>query len=225
MAISTRIDPIDRDIALIIDEEMSPEARSAFLARYAEEQIEEVRMQNAQVIGQVPDYEVAVDGRPGAALETVKPDGVIIAEYDLLMEVFAWIGAQLVTSSPHRSGRYAASHVFLADGVEVDPAGAVPDATEYVFLNAQPYARKIDRGLSSQAPDGVYQAVAAMATRRFGNIARVYFGYRSLIGGDVGTWAASSRMATRAPSRNIMGSAARRDWLTRQPAIIIRLGS
>lgn len=212
--LSTKIEPIDRDIALIIDQELSPEARSAFLAEYAEEQIAEVRADNARVLGTVPAYETIVDGRRGAMPATVKPSGVIVAEYDLLLEMFAWIGAQLVTHSPRRSGRYAASHILLADGVEIDPNGAIPPAAEYVFLSAQPYARKIEMGLSAQAPDGVYQAVTAVANRRFGNIARALFGYRELSSGAVSAWAAGrfARSASQASAR------------LRQPAIIIRPG-
>ena len=52
-------------------------------------------------------------------------------------------------------------------------------AEEYVFINTQPYARKIEgtggRRMAPQAPDGVYQAVATLAQRRFGNIARITF--------------------------------------------------
>lgn len=214
MAISTKIEPLDRDIALILSEDLSPEARSAVLAEYAHEQISEVRMQNAQVLGQVPDYEVIVDGRRGASLESVKPSGVVVAEFDLLLELFAWIGQQLVANSPVRSGLYSRSHVFLADGIEVEPTGAVPEAAEYVFANTQPYARKIENGLSAQAPDGVYQSVAAVATRRFGNVARIYFGYREFAGGAVGAYGGRFSAKSRAAVKTA----------TRQPAIIIKLG-
>ncbi|HZY67757.1 MAG TPA: hypothetical protein VFE52_04175 [Devosia sp.] len=217
LMLSAKIEPIDRDIAVLVSEELSPEARSRFLAEYAEEQIAEVRMHNAQVIGQVPDYETIVDGRRGAMLTSVRPNGTIVAEYDLLLEVFAWIGAQLVTHSPRRSGRYAASHAFFADGIEVDPKVGVPDASEYVFVNLQPYARKIEAGLSAMAPDGVYQAVTAVANRRFGNIARILFGYR-----DVGT--RGVRTVRVNDNRGTVERRARGAASGRNPAIIIRLG-
>ncbi|WP_173087366.1 hypothetical protein [Devosia sp. 1635] len=214
MGVASRIEPIGLDIALIISEELSVEARGARLAEFAQEQIDQVRIDNAKVIGQVPDYEVTVDGRRGAPISSVRGDGVIVAEFDLLLEVFAWIGAQLVSNSPVRSGLYSRSHVFFAGGVEVDPAGVVPEADEYVFLNAQPYARKIEKGLSAQAPDGVYQAVAIVANRRFGNIARVSFGYREMATGAVAVWAGGKRARSRSQAGTRL----------RQPAIIIRLG-
>jgi hypothetical protein len=56
------------------------------------------------------------------------------------------------------------------------------DAREWVFVSVAPYARRIERGWSRQAPDGVYQAVAALARRRFGSLAMVQFTYRGVSG-------------------------------------------
>jgi hypothetical protein len=55
-------------------------------------------------------------------------------------------------------------------------------ASRYEFVSTVPYARKIERGLSPQAPDGVYQVVAVLAQKRFGNVARIRFSYRALPG-------------------------------------------
>lgn len=223
MAISTKVEPIDRDVAFIFAVDLSPEAQSRALADYADDQIAQAKAQNRAAMGFDPDFEVSVDGRRGAPLVSVKPNGIVIAEFDLLLDVFAWIAQKLDAESPKRSGRYSKSHVFFADGVEVDPFGQVPTAAEYVFINAQPYARKIERGLSRQAPEGVYQAVAAVAYSRFSNLARIGFGFRSMVGGAVGDWAARTKMASPQSIRNRPGKA-RRDWLTRQPAIYIRVG-
>ena len=86
--------------------------------------------------------------------------------------------------SPVLTGRFAKSHELFADGVDTENPNIAPPAEEYVFLNTQPYARKIERGRSPQAPDGVYQAVATLAQRRFGNIARITFSYREVRGGE-----------------------------------------
>jgi hypothetical protein len=183
MGISSRIETLDRDIAFILSEDLSPEAQSHALARFARREIHAAQDQNAAAMGLRPDYEVTVDGRRHAPIEDVRPDGTVVAEFDLLLDLFTWIGAQLVINSPRLSGRYAESHVFFVDGNETQLSGIVPAGSEYAFVNVQPYARKIERGLSSQAPDGVYQAVAAVAARRFGNVARIRFSYRSLTGG------------------------------------------
>ena len=79
-----------------------------------------------------------------------------------------------------------------------------------MFLNTQPYARKIEGDLSrepssKQAPEGVYEAVATLAQRRFGNVAMIRFSYRTPIDGAI----AGGRMGDRSTRRT--------------PAIIVRL--
>jgi hypothetical protein len=205
VSVQTRIEPIDRDIALMLSEELSPQGQSKVFAEFAGEQIEDAKQTNRQILGRMPRYTVAVDGRAGAPLETVKPDGVISAEFELFDDVLVWIAGQLETHSPRLSGRYAKSHTIFADGVEVDVGAKIPDAQEFVFISTLPYARKIERGESSQAPDGVYQVVATLAQRRFGNIAKVTFSYRTALSGSL----IGGRAGDRSSERN--------------PAIIVRL--
>lgn len=206
MTLRVRVEPIDRDIELMINEELSPRAQSRFFAEYAGEQIDEARAQNRQILGRNPRERITVDGREGAPLEDVKPDGgVVIAEYELFDDVLSWIGNQLETHSPRKSGRYAKSHTVFADGIEIEIDGKIPDADEYIFINTLPYARKIERGQSSQAPDGVYQVVASLAQRRFGNIAKITFSYRTAILGS------------------IIGGRAGNSSEQRNPAIIVRV--
>jgi len=205
MALSVRIQPISRELELFVKEDLGPKARSAMLAAFAAEVIAEAAQQNAKVLGRVPPYDVYVDGREGAPLTSVKPEGTIRAEFQLVNEALAWIATQLQMHSPVRTGRYAKSHELFADGVDTENPNAAPPAEEYVFLNTQPYSRKIERGQSPQAPDGVYQAVATLAQRRFGNVAKITFAYRTAIGGDI-----------------IGGKAGDRSDM-RNPAIIVRL--
>jgi len=216
VAVTARIQPISRDLELMMEASLGPKARSAMLAAYAAEAIADAAQQNKRALGVVPPYEVYVDGAEGAPLTSVKPDGVIRAEFQLVNEALAWIFEQLQMHSPVLTGQYARSHELFADGVDVGNPNVAPEAEEYVFLNTQPYARKIEgyRGLagvvhrapsSPQAPDGVYQAVATLAARRFGNIAKITFSYRTAISGEI--------IGGRAGDRSSM----------RNPAIIVRL--
>lgn len=185
MAVRARVEPLERDLSILFPDTFSPEARSKAFAAFAREALEDAQEQNRQALGSVPPHETFVDGRRGAPLESVKPDGVIVFEFELVTETFEWVEAMLILHSPQRSGRYAKSHVFLADGVEADPTQA-PPAQEWAFVNRQPYSRKIERGLSPQAPEGVYQVVATMAQQRFGNLVKVRYTFRRLIGGGKG---------------------------------------
>jgi hypothetical protein len=187
MALSVRITPIRRDLEVMFKQGIGDKAQSAILAAFALEKIDEAKAQNKQALGVVPPYKTYVDGREGAPLESVKPDGVIRVEFELVSEVLAWIYQQLEIHSPRLTGHYASSHVLFADGQEVSATNP-PPAAEYVFINTTPYARKIEgiKGRppsSPQAPDGVYQAVATLA-RKFSNVAKVTFTYRTVAGGE-----------------------------------------
>lgn len=221
MAVKSRLDPIDRSIQLFISEELSPEARSRHLASFARVQIQAAKDQNRRVLGADPPVEIAVDGSLGRPIEAVSPDGVVVAEFRLVEDVLAYIGEMLVRHSPVLSGRFQSSHILFADGVEVDPEKIPVDAQEYSFVNQQPYSRKIERGLSPQSPEGVYHVVSVLAQRRYGNIARIRFGFRSLPAGAVGRWSVTG--SARALAQRVRGGDARNhpEWLTRQPAIVV----
>lgn len=208
MAVTTRITPISRSIELTMQRHLSPEAQSARLAAYAKERLAEAQATNRQALGQVPPHDTYVDGRQGAAVESVKPDGVIVFDFELLDDLFGWIDLQLITHAPVLTGKYRRSFVLFADGMEVDPDGDVPPAKEYVYLNMQPYSRKIEQGLSDQAPDGVFEAVAVLAKKRFGNLAKIRFSYRTPIAASGGS-SKENRQTDRA---------------NRQPAIVITVG-
>lgn len=221
MPVTARLDPLDRDIALMIAADLSPEAQASAFADMARGALADAEAQNSAALGYPPSHDTLVDGAMSsdAALDRIRPGGTIAFRFKLLDEVLTWIDAVLIGASPVRSGRYARSHLLFADDVETDPLKPA-SAREYAFVNAQPYARKIERGLSPMAPQGVYEGVAVMAAQRFGNVARIKFSFRSLPGGAVGAWAKKTRLRSRQAIRNRPG-ARRIDWLTRQPAIIV----
>ncbi len=188
--IHVKAEPINRDIVLFLNA-LSPAEQSRQFAEMAGTQIAEARAINIRALGRDPPSTTAVDGKIGAPLTSVHAGSVIFTEWELLTEVLAFISTNLNKFSPVKTGRYQKSHVLFADGVEfnLDVTSLVPQiatAEEYIFVNTQPYARKIERGLSPQAPDGVYQVVANLARRRFGKIAKITFSYRTVLGGTGG---------------------------------------
>jgi len=224
--LSIKVEPLARDIELLIAQDLSPEAQSATLAAFARETLAEAEATNEAALGHASPHETFVDGREGASEDTVKPAGQIVYEFQLVEETLAWIGQQLVLHSPRRTGHYAASHILLADGLEVDPAAPIPMASEYVFSSVVPYARKIEGDdnrapESEQAPDGVYEVVAALANRQFGNVARIRFSWRPLQNAGALTEWANSASAGLLTANRRGNAAAKHDWLTRQPAIIV----
>lgn len=216
----SRVEPLEQDIDLLIRQDLSPQAQSAVLASFARETLADVEESNEAVLGHVPPHETFVDGQIGADESSVRPNGTIVYEFDIILDLFAWINDQLIQHSPVGSGKdphpglYKRSHLFLADSVEADPLAPPPGATEYVFVNEQPYARKLETA------DAVYETVAALAQRRYGNIAKISFGWRSLSNGAIGAYAASSTGSASAARHHREGKGAA-EWLTRQPSIVI----
>lgn len=225
MAVSVRVEAIDRSVDLLLAPVLSPEERSARLAAFAAREIASAAAHNDEIAGRPVPYDVAVDGRAGAPLASVRPDGRIVAEWagGLQGEVVDWIWHRIVEASPVLTGAFAHSHVLLADGVEVSAPDPALDASEWVISTTSAYARKLEGmsgkrpPLSAQAPHGVYHVVAEEARRRFGNIARIKFTARSIEGGAIAEWASRTGLSARghASTRH------RRDWLSRQPAIVI----
>lgn len=232
MGVSVRIDPIERDLALFFGEDLSPEGRSQALAEFAAEQLADAQATNrAAGGGQTPRHETFVDGRKGAPLASVRPDGTIVFEFDLVVDMLRWIWEMLKKHSPVRSGKFQNSHILFADGFEVKEPAAIPTASSYVFLNVQPYARKIERGLSSQATEGVYEVVETLAHQRFGNVAKSRFTYQAFREGNLEAYVGSrvriagamrgGRMGER-DAKRVAAIAQRQQRERRQPAIIVR---
>lgn len=240
MPTSIRVEVIDRDILFTPGFGLSPSERSAALAEFAAETIAEARNEAEDAFGSPPAVAVAVDGTLGKPLAAVKPDGMVVASFDLTTDLVAWAFAQVVAHSPKRKGAYAASHRIFADGTEVSTPEETAGAKFVVIAPTVPYARKIEglRGKpeSSQAPNGVYQVVAVMAASRFGNVARITFGYQEILasGSSLATWATGNsakvvakRIFKREGTREVADANRRASRLRknqRQPTIVMDFG-
>jgi hypothetical protein len=207
LMIDSSVELIDRNIIVALTQELSPAGQSAALAAFAQEQLDSATEADAKVLGDVPDHETFV-GSATDDLSRVRPDGVIVFDFDILTLVVRWIEDQLITHSPVRTGRYQQSHRVFVDGAEVDVAGTIAgDVKEIVFAPLVSYARRIEAGWSKQTPDGVYQVIAAMARQQFHGSIDISFGYREIAG-----------VEETAPERQARPHAPRD---LRQPAIII----
>jgi hypothetical protein len=208
-----RLDAFDRELKVLIDETLSPEARSRMFGQEARKLIEQQDSVNDRAAGRDVQYKTFVDGKASGALETA--ERVIVAEWDMIDTALRDIHDMLVVKSPILAGDYRRSITLFANGIATDVDGSIPLADEYFFAATVPYARKIERGLSRQAPDGVFEVVAALANRRFGNVVRVRFSFRQIAGSAEG-----SKIRARSRTRDIGGSK-RASWVERQPAIVI----
>lgn len=190
MGLTVKINPIERDIAAMIRQDLSPQEQQKVAAAFAREGIEDAKATNRQILGRVPPLTITVDGRQNAPLESVKPDGgTIIAEFELIEGVLRWIGDELVKRSPRVSGDYIKGHTLFVDGKEVALGGQIPLGDEYIFTNSVPYARKLEVGKTEagrafviQVPNRIYERVSKDARGRFGNQAEIKYAFREFVG-------------------------------------------
>ena len=220
MAARLRIAPLDRAALVAPGAALSPEAAAAAVAAFARGEVAASAALNAAALGHPVPHRDAVGGVPDAPYEAVRPGESILAVFDLATDVLAWIAAQLQKHAPVRSGAYAAAVAIFADGTRVATPAEARDAEEVVFTSLVPYARKIERGASRQAPDGVFQAVAALAAARYGNSAAIRFAYREPVGGAdaLEDWAGAHAARAEGAAKQ------RRQYLknVRQPAVVVR---
>jgi hypothetical protein len=217
LAVSSRIDPIGKDFLLEFADELEPAGRSAALAAFARQQLKDAQEVNRAFAGYIPKHDTFVDSVKDAIEESVRPDGTIVYQFHLITEAIEWIEQMLLQASPYKTGKYRHSHILFAGEAEVQFGAEVPDAETYTFLNTQPYSRKIENGLSRPAPEGVFQSVAVLASRRFGNLASIKYTFQSVSGGntDLERWASRTRQVRKVAPRTTD------EWNRRQPAIVV----
>lgn len=83
--------------------------------------------------------------------------------------------------SPEYTGAFKASHEVFVNGAAVDWPVQVEPRDKIKIVNTTPYARRIERGWSDSAPDGVYEVAASLVAARFEGI-RVRFSYQGVPG-------------------------------------------
>lgn len=213
MPVSAKVQLIDRDVIFRATAGLSPRDQSKAVAAYARQVIAAADAQNARAEGHAVPKRTFVDGALSSDFERVRPNGTIVAEWDLGTELIQWIYNQLQATAPELTGRYKKSITVYADGEEVADLAHPPEATEFAFVPLVPYARKIERW------DGVFEGVTALASARFGNVARIRFSYRHPMGGasELEAWAG-------AHSAKVASHVARRRQYSvdvRQPSIIV----
>ena len=223
MPVRARIDSIGGDITLLLDAVSSPAAQGKLIADYARLEIAKIDASNRQVLGRIPPPALTVDGMPGVSLDRVNPNGGrIVAEWEVVGDVLAWIGSTLRGRSPVVSGDYRQAHTLFADGVEIEIGSQIPQAREFVFLNPLPYARRIEIGKTKsgrdfviQVPNRIYERTAADARARFGNVASIRDVFRAPLQGRLMKY-----VPVRGPASRVASGVERE---LRVPAIIVTL--
>ncbi|MFT8440184.1 hypothetical protein [Acetobacter fabarum] len=133
-----------------------------------------------------PVYVTKVDGRRGAAEETVQlAGGTITYVFSQLAQAANWALDECRKRSPVRSGAFRKSWAVLVDGKLWDAAPAtIPMGTEVWIVNTMPYARKIEVGGQKIKVDPqIVEAVRQIVPRRFNGI-KAQRAFKPLAGGQ-----------------------------------------
>jgi hypothetical protein len=171
------------------------ELRRQALIQLANQSFAAADRQNTEILGRSPDFQTIVDGQAGASPDRVKLGGTIVYLFKLgsatLQEAVDDAFRMLAELSPVQTGRFQNSFRLFVNGVEQNlvaggEALELRDDDEIQITNLQPYARKIERGWSSQAPNGIFEVVAAGLKSRYASTLRINFAYDRYPGFEVG---------------------------------------
>ena len=141
---SARFELFDRETVLSGLDGLTPQGKSAALAQFAAVEIAKADAANAQGFGRRVPYETFVDGRPSDNLKSVRPDGVIVAEWQFGSEIIEWIYTTLREKAPVLRGVYRDSITIFADGKPVASPKEAEGADQVLIMSAVPYARKLE---------------------------------------------------------------------------------
>jgi len=179
-----------REAVVRLRERLTGEPRRQRFIMLAREAIGEAEAINNRATGQRIGYETIVDGRRGAAIESVRPGGVVVALFAVHAAAIDFTWETLAGLSPVDQNFktideivYRDRHLLLVNGEEREPPVDVQPDDVVTFVNLLAYARRIEAGWSKkQAPDGVFEVATAIVRAKYGNIVNVKFGYGSFLG-------------------------------------------
>jgi hypothetical protein len=117
-----------------------------------------------------------VDGRQGAPEASVRPDGVVVYLIDVASSGARRVLEALRAIAPEDTGEFKRGFITLVDGKEA-PLDTAPAGASITLLDRAPYSRRLEKGWSLQAPDGVFEVTAKAMRRRLPNLV-VRFAYR-----------------------------------------------
>lgn len=197
-----RLTAFSRQVQLFNDQ-LQGEFRRQALVTLAKTSLAEAEAHNAAILGRKPAHTTIVDGRQNAAEATVKPGGTIVYLFEVgaasLEGAIDQAFRLLIQQAPYRSKRSGANpathyrDVFLLfqngdrrDFADLGRAVTFAPADEIWITNLQPYSRKLERGWSDQAPNGIFEVVTAVLRAKYGSVLNVKFSYRQFSGFGLG---------------------------------------
>lgn len=185
-----------------VDLTLSPKAQSEMVAGVARKTLAEVIADGRGT----KDYRKFVDGREGAAEETVRPDGSILYRFshlgqagkfalDTLITKASLLQSSKITKADGKIGHYKDSFFIAVDGSPIrassyDP-DRVPQTAELVIYNINAYSRKLDIQLVGgkvlnvkNVSPFMFEDTVGMLKRKYGGMFEVKRAYTMSVPGQ-----------------------------------------
>jgi hypothetical protein len=200
-------------------------AREALVATAHAEERRVISQQRARSGGIAPTLTRIVDGRRGAAYETVRENGLIILKWGYLREIASVALSRLRARAPERSGEYKAGlKLFVGDTEAGLSAGGIPaSAAVFTVVATAPYSRRLEVGKDKTGGPFVVQVAphivaetAKFLAQDYRGVARVRFVYEDVQGPGAG---AARSAAVRGTNRGDRRAARRAAAALRYPGI------
>lgn len=220
MAVSSRLQFLERDLLLAVKRDLSPAVLGRELAAFAKNDRDEY----LRSVGGHPTYQTYVNGREGVPEESVTLPGPILYQFNWLRPI-AQAGLEwLRRESPRQSGDYMRGHFAMYNGDEVEIANLPADATEVVLTNDLPYSRKLHvGGMRTSAPPKIFEECRQAILARFGQVVEAQVKFLFLTGtsrrGEPLPYRLKTdgNMRSRAPSEANRPRVGRKDRFAGQP--------
>ncbi|WP_312222570.1 hypothetical protein [Rhizobium rhizoryzae] len=153
-----------RDIS-IATRGLTREAAAAALAKFARTELAKAIASGAGS----ENYTRFVNGRQGAAEESVVAPGPILYVFSNWPLIISAALEALISASPRKTGAFARSFIVIVGGKLVSDYSQILPNAEVIITNAQPYVRKVQVGSggpkASLAPKPFDKARRAVSSR------------------------------------------------------------
>lgn len=154
----------ERDLRLATAS-LEPAQINAALAKFARSEVAK-----AVSAGASPRYEKFINGREGAAEETVKTPGPIVYVFTNWPIVINTAIDELKKRIHSKSGRYAGSFIAIVNGRVVTDYKAIAPTAEVIIVNFQPYSRRLDTSQKGTRNRRHFLGATNALMRRFGEV-------------------------------------------------------
>jgi len=173
---------LERDLVIQVTETNKEASQKALYDR--------ARFERDRVLKGTPrpsSFRQAVNHVDGAALETVKWDGIVVFSWFYLKEVAIRAYEALVRNSPVYKGEYIERIRILINGEHSSLSAIDAATTEVQIVASADYARRLEVGLRPDGSKFVIQVplhnvelVSRMLKKQFSDVASIWFNYVDL---------------------------------------------